>query len=107
KRSDHLSISNLLGVFYMYHIREVILKSEQAERKRLIIEFIDPAQAIVGEFLMMDASMLNFSVLEDLNKVLSKESKYIESSGNRCYLKINPEKTRLEDLYEGLYTDFD
>lgn len=90
----------------MYHIREVILKSEHAERKRLIIEFKDPAQAIVAEFLMTDASLLNFSVLDDLNKVITGESDYLESSGNRCFLKIEPHKTYLEDLFEGLYTDF-
>lgn len=91
----------------MYQIREVILKNKSMERKRLIIEFEDPAQAIIGEFLMTDASLLNFSILEDLNKVISKESHYIESSGNRCFLKIKPHKTYIEDLYEGMYTDFE
>src|SRR5699024_5753273 len=91
----------------MYQIREVILQNKHMERKRLIIEFADPAKAIVGEFLMRDASLLNFSILEDLNKVISKESNYIESSGNRCVLKITPNTTYIEDLYEGLFADFD
>lgn len=91
----------------MYHIREVILKSEQAERKRLIIEFDDPNRAIVGEFLMTDASLLNFSVLDELNKVLFGERDYIESSGNRCSLEIRSNQTLIEDLLAGLFTDFD
>src|SRR5690625_4444247 len=91
----------------MYQIREVTLNNKHMERKRLIIEFADPAQAIVGEFLMTDASLLNFSILEDLNKVISGESNDLESSGNRCFLKITPHKTYIEDLYEGLYADFD
>lgn len=91
----------------MYQIREVTLKNKHEERKRLVIEFEDPAQAIVGEFLMTDASLLNYSVLEDLNKVIAKECTNLESSGNRCFLKIKPDKTYLEDLFEGLFTDVD
>lgn len=91
----------------MYQIREVILKNGQVERKRLVIEFSDPAQAIVGAFLMTDASLLNYSVLDDLNKVLAKESDYVESSGNRCCLEIRVDKTHLVDLFDGLFTDVD
>lgn len=91
----------------MYQIREVILQNKHTERKRLVIEFADPAQAIIGEFLMTDASLLNFSILRDLNKVISMENHCIETSGNRCFLKISPTKTYIEDLYEGLFADFD
>ncbi len=91
----------------MYHIREVILKHKHAERKRLIIEFEDPALAIVGEFLMTDASMLNFSVLDELNKVLTGKRDYIESSGNRCSLEIRSDQTRIEDLFEDMFANFD
>lgn len=89
----------------MYQIREVILKNEHTERKRLVIEFDDPGQAIVGEFLMADASLLNFSVLEDLNKVLSGQSNYIESSGNRCSLEVRPDQTLIEDLFKDMFTE--
>lgn len=91
----------------MYQIREIILKNKHVQRKRLIIEFADPAQAIIAEFLMTDASLLNFSVLEDLNKVINRDCNYLESTGNRCLLKIKPDKTIIEDLFEELYTDYD
>lgn len=91
----------------MYQIREVIIKNGQVERKRWIIEFDDPSRTIVGEFLMADASLLNFSVLDDLNKVLSGASDYIETSGNRCALVIRPDQTIIEDLFEGLFSDVD
>lgn len=91
----------------MYHIREVILKNNQVERKRLVIEFDDPAQAIVGEFLMADASLLHFSVLDELNHVLSGKSDHVESSGNRCALEIRSDKTLIEDLFEGMFANFD
>jgi hypothetical protein len=91
----------------MYQINEIILKNKQIERKRFVIEFIDPAQAIVGEFLMTDSSLLNYSVLDDLNKVLSEKSDYIEFSGNRCSLEIRSDKTLIEDLFEGMFANFD
>lgn len=91
----------------MYQIREVVLKNEQVKRKRLIIEFDDPAKAIVGEFLMADASLLNFSVLDDLNKVLTGKHNYIESSGHRCSLEIRSDQTLIEDLFEDMYENFE
>lgn len=91
----------------MYQIREVILKNEHVKRKRLIIEFDDPARAIVGEFLMADASLLNFSVLDDLNKVLSEKCNYIESSGHRCSLEIRSDQTLIEDLFEDMFDNFE
>ena len=91
----------------MYHFREVVFKNEPTERKALVIEFDDPKMGIVGEFLMTDSSLLNYSVLDDLDKVLSGERDYIESSGNRCALEIKKDKTLMTDLFEGLFDGFD
>lgn len=91
----------------MYQIREITLSNEQMEKKSLIIEFDDSRMNIVGEFLMTDASLVNFSVLDNIEKVLSGELSQSESSGNRCFLAINKEKTVLSDLFEGMFDGFD
>lgn len=91
----------------MYQIRKVVFKNEPIERKTLVIEFDNPQMDIVGEFLMTDASLVQYSVLDQIEKVLSGEIDVSESSGNRCMLEIKRDKTLLSDLFEGMFDGFD
>lgn len=84
----------------MYEIKEVILKNGPHARKRLVIEFDDPAMQIVGEFLMADASFFGGAILQEIDHVLKGEKKSAESSGNRCNALIKQDKTVIEDLFE-------
>lgn len=86
----------------LYQLKEVILKNGTHERKRLVIEFLDPNMAIVGEFLMTDANLLQGQILMEIDKVLSEEEPSITSTGNRCALEIKRHKTVIEDLFAGM-----
>lgn len=89
----------------MYEIREVVIGSGKNERKRLIIEFLHPSEAILGEFLMTDASLLNKEILQEIEEVLEGKEDFIIGSGNRCGWKIDREKAIINDLFEGMDPD--
>lgn len=90
----------------MYQFKEIKLAHDQVERQVLIIEFSDPRKKIIGEFLMNDASLLNYRVLDPLDRVLSGETEWEQSSGNRCSLEISRKNTVVEDLFSGMFADF-
>ncbi|WP_051291522.1 hypothetical protein [Fictibacillus gelatini] len=54
-----------------------------------------------------EATQITDSILKYIDKVLSGESDYEEFNGNRCSIEIRKDKTLVEDLFEGLYDDFD
>lgn len=85
----------------MYEIKEITLKNGETERNELVIEFTDPKMAIIGEFLMADASLLDTLVVKEIDRVLAGETDMIVSGGNRCRLVIKAEQTRISDLLEG------
>lgn len=86
----------------MYHIREITLKNNTLQKKRLIIEFDEQEKMIVAEFLMSDATLLNNAILKEIDEVLSGEQKKIESSFNRCSLEITKKITTFNDLFEDI-----
>lgn len=90
----------------MYQFREVELKNKKMIKKVLVIEFDQEDMAIVAEFLMTDASLLDYSILRQIDKVLSGEHNCEKANGNRFNLVIKPDTTRMEDLFEGLFDDF-
>lgn len=87
----------------MYAIKEITLQQGQHERKRSVITFKEREKQIVGEFLMSDAPMLEFAIIQDIDIVLRGEESYILRSGNRCSVKITKDRTYIEDLYTDLY----
>lgn len=91
----------------MYDIREVIVKNGPHERSVWVIDFDDPKMDIIGEFLMTDAPMMSYRVLDDLNDVLSGEKTEATFSGNRCSVNIHRKRTVIEDLFVGLFHEFD
>lgn len=91
----------------MYRFKEITLKNGPNEKKVLVIDFEDPKMAIVGEFLMTDAPLLNYSILKDIEHVRSGASNYEESSGNRCALFIRKDTTQIEDLFAGIIDEED
>ncbi|MGM8365962.1 hypothetical protein ACLIBG_10855 [Virgibacillus sp. W0181] len=91
----------------MYQLKEKILKNNGREKKVLVIQFDKQEMDIVGEFLMTDASLLHYQVLDELASVLAGEKKNAYFVGNRCSLIIRKEKTRVEDLLEEMGSDVD
>lgn len=91
----------------MYEIREVIVKNGSLERSIWVINFHDSKYDILGEFLMTDAPAMSYRILKDIEEVLSGERDRARVSGNRCSLEITPELTKLEDLFDGLFENFD
>lgn len=57
----------------MYEIREVIIKKGVTERSVWVIDFDDPSFEIIGEYLMTDAKLMNYQVLDQMAEVLSGE----------------------------------
>lgn len=91
----------------MYQFKEIELKNKEIKKKVLVIEFEKEEMGIVAEFLMTDASLLDYKVLDQVDQVLSGLSRREEANGNRYGLVINRDKTRIEDLFEDLFDDFD
>jgi hypothetical protein len=91
----------------MYQLKEVVLKNDKLAKKVLVIEFIDPAMAVVGEFLMADGGLIGAVVLQEIEKVLAGEKSVAEISGNRCGLTIHEETTLVNDLLAGMYHDLE
>lgn len=86
----------------MYQIKPIILKNATIEKKDLIIQFDDPKMAIVAEFLMADAPLMNGAVLEEMDLVIDGKKDFLASSGNRCKLEISPDRTFIYDLFAGI-----
>lgn len=91
----------------MYGFKEVTLQNGPHEKKVLVIEFAEPEMEIIGEFLMADASLLDYRILDIIDDVLSGTNDYEVSSGNRCSLEIKQDKTRVSDLLAGMYDGFE
>lgn len=90
----------------MYQFKEVELKNKHQNKKVLAIEFKDQDMDIVAEFLMTDASLLDYGVLTQVDQVLAGNSKRKVSNGNRYGLVIERNTTKIEDLFEDLFDDF-
>lgn len=86
----------------MYEIKEIELMNNSITKKRLVITFHDEEMAIVSEFLMTDASLMDGSVLNLLLEVIQGTKEEAQFSGNRCYLTINKDKTIIQDLLSDL-----
>lgn len=91
----------------MYRFKEVTLKNKMKEKRILVIEFDKREMEIVAEFLMTDASLLNYEVLDLIKRVLAGSSKGERFSGNRISLRIKKDTTNLTDLFAGMYEGFD
>lgn len=86
----------------MYDIKEILLKNNTHEKKRLVITFYDETMAIVGEFLMTDAPLMDGEVTRVIETVLQGELAETTFTGQRCHLKITNTETTIEDLYEDI-----
>lgn len=83
----------------MYHIRDVVLKNKTQIKKRPVIEFDDPEKAIIGEFLMVDAPLDDWAILDAIGEVLEGGIPERQMSGNRCKIVMTAEKTYVYDLF--------
>lgn len=86
----------------MYEIKEILLKNNTHEKKRLVITFYDETMAIVGEFLMTDAPLMDGEVTNVIEAVLQGNLAETTFTGQRCQLKITETETIIEDLYEDI-----
>lgn len=89
----------------MYTFKEVKLKNAGKQKSILAIEFDDPTYAIVAEFLMSDASMFDYHILNEIDVVLAGKRINLKSNGNRCALTIGIGTTKIEDLLDGMFDD--
>lgn len=90
----------------MYHFKEIELENKNMKKTVLAIEFEAEDMAIVAEFLMTDASLLDYKVLSQIDRVLAGTSRIEHANGNRYGLVIKRDMTRMEDLFEDLFDDF-
>jgi|SRR5690625_545307 len=86
----------------LYQIKEITLTNGPKERKRSTIIFDDPKMQIVGEFLMTDAPMIQGEILRDMEQVISGEKEAIEVNGNRFFVTMKDDVTKIEDLFTGM-----
>lgn len=91
----------------LYEIKEIELHNKNETRKKLIIQFSNPACSLLGEFLNVDASLLNWYILQEVKAVLADEKRRVKSSGNRTSIEITKEQTKIEDLLDGIVADED
>ena len=89
----------------MYSIEEKTLQTGPHQKKVYVITFHDPKQAILGEFLMTDAPLLNYQILGKIEQVLTGECAEVTSSGQRTSLVMKKNTTRIEDMFVDLYPD--
>ncbi len=89
----------------MYQIREVVLYRGEDKRKRLVIEFVEPDQAILGEFLMTDAPMFAGGILQEIDAVILGERAKMIGSGNRCGWEIDADQAVINDLFADMGDD--
>lgn len=83
----------------MYEIREIELKNGDYTKKRLVIMFKDVGYEIVGTFLMSDAPMFQFELIEDIGAVLAGKRESFTQAGNRCHITVGVGETVIEDLF--------
>lgn len=89
----------------VYKIKEVILNHGKYQRKRLVIEFERLENAVLGEFLMTDAPLLSWSILQEMKDVLFGEIEVVQGSGNRTSWIIEKEITIISDLFSDMEED--
>lgn len=86
----------------MYELKEVILKNNNFEKKRLVINFHEESHAILSEFLMSDASLLSEELTLAFNQLSNGSKKRVTLTGNRCAVVIEEETTEISDLFDEL-----
>src|SRR5699024_1410767 len=101
-RKLYLHFRSMRGNKYMYEIREIELKNDQHVKKRLVITFKNPEEEIIGVFLMTDAPMYHFELIEDIEAVLSGRKKGFTHAGNRCEIEVDVDETIISDLFEDM-----
>lgn len=89
----------------MYELKEVVLRRGENTKKRLVIEFTERDQAILGEFLMTDAPLLSGKILHHLEGVLCGERDMVSGSGNRCSWKMDAQTAVIDDLFADMAED--
>lgn len=90
----------------MYQIKEITLHHGKQTRKRLIIEFNNQENAILGEFLMTDAPMFHGELLNEVKAVLKDEREIVNGSGNRTSWNIDKQKAVIDDLFAEMEENF-
>lgn len=85
-----------------YEIKTIELRNQKHLRKRLVIEFKNPSLAILATFLMVDAPLLNWRILADIEAIINKEKSTIQSTGNRTTITVTEEITTIEDALTDL-----
>lgn len=88
-----------------YVINEIELTNKTNSRKRLVIEFANPSYAILAEFLMSDAPLMSWRIIQDIGNVISGKQESFENSGNRTHIHVTKEETNITDLFSGMFDE--
>lgn len=86
----------------MYELKEITLKNQGYEKKRLVIQFDKIEYIILAEFLMSDAQLLKNELLAVKKALDTNKTKEVTLTGNRCAIKLEKEKTTITDLFDGI-----
>src|SRR5699024_12528764 len=86
----------------MYQLKEITLKNQGYEKKRLVIHFDKTEYIILAEFLMYDAQLLKNELSAAKKALDTNKKKEVILTGNRCAIKRQTVKTMNTDLFEGL-----
>jgi len=83
----------------MYEIKHVTLQRGKQTKKRYVIEFTDPEQSILGEFLMVDVPLFSGEILDEITAVLRGDRRWIKGSGNRSSWDIDRHVAVISDVF--------
>ncbi|HLR72382.1 MAG TPA: hypothetical protein VK085_13250 [Pseudogracilibacillus sp.] len=83
----------------MYEIKHVTLQRGKQTKKRYVIEFTDPEQSILGEFLMVDVPLFSGEISDEITAVLRGDRRWIKGSGNRCSWDIDRHVSVISDVF--------
>lgn len=88
-----------------YEIKVIELQNKNETRKRLVIEFNNEKYALLAEYLMIDAPLLNWRILSELEKVLGNKQSKIQLTGNRTTISMTKDHTTIRDALADMMGD--
>lgn len=85
------------GFDLQYEIKEVTIKNKEHVRKRHVIEFKNDAYQLLSPLLMLDAPLLNWRLLDEVEALLAGEKERLDFTGNRTTVTATKEEAKIED----------
>lgn len=83
-----------------YSIKEITLQRGERRKKRKVIQFDDPNLTLLEEFLMVDAPLRNWQILNEFEQIKRVKQGTITYTGNRTTVTVTPTNTTIEDALD-------